>query len=146
MEPVSCAQPRRRVQIDCSGPGLTDQSFKKMCDINQIVATYQKTGMFPNFKAREPRYVDNTQVRPFLEAFDIVKEAKALFMELPAVVRKAMDNNPANFETFIRDEKNTEFLFQHGVLVPVMEKVKESAFTKEDLEFLREAKKEGPTK
>lgn len=38
--------------------GLTRQSFKEECDINNIVATYMRTGMVNHLPRVEPQYGD----------------------------------------------------------------------------------------
>lgn len=51
--------PRRSVEL--SGPDNTHQSFKGECDVNQIVARYQRTGELPpNPRGLTPQYVDVT--------------------------------------------------------------------------------------
>ena len=105
----------RRVQLHC-GESMTDPSFKQMCDINNIISQYQKTGQLPHFKEKIPQYVNIPSIPSFMEAFDLVQSAVELFDELPAEVRKAMDNDPANLEEFVTDEKNQELLIKHGLM------------------------------
>lgn len=124
---------RPETGIDCSEPILTDQSFSQSCDINVIMAQYQKTGLLPSFKEREPRYIDNTETPDLMQAFDIAHAALDHFNALPAEVRKAMENNPANLETFIADPTHQEFLVKHGVLEIKKVEEKKSIFTPEDL-------------
>lgn len=127
---------RKRVQIDCSEPILTDQSFAKGCDINLIMANYAKTGMLPSFNKVEARYIDNTQTPDLITAFNIANKAQEDFLSLPPEVRKAMGNNPAELENFISDENNQPLLIKHGVLIEKKIEVKESAFTPEDLAII----------
>ena len=107
---------RIRRQIDCSEPVLTDQSSKNSCDINVIMANYQKTGMFSHVSPHQPAYIDNTTIPNLVQAFSIARMASDMFMELPAYIRKLMDNNPANLENFIADSENREILLKHGIL------------------------------
>jgi phage internal scaffolding protein len=108
---------RRDVSIDCSEPKITDQSFKNMCDINIIMANYAKTGLFGHLNNNEPRYVDNSTIPNLEEAFDIVNRAEMLFYELPADIRKLMDNDPSQLEGFIQNPENAEILLKNGVIV-----------------------------
>lgn len=108
---------RRDVSIDCSEPKLTDQSFKNACDINIIMANYAKTGMFGHVNTNEPRFIDNTTIPNLEQAFDIVTKAENLFYELPADVRKLMDNDPSKLEMFIQNPENAELLLKNGVIV-----------------------------
>lgn len=106
----------RRVQIDCSQGGLTDQSFKNDADINIIVERFNKTGILPSIE-RKSYFADVTEIPTLEQAFDIVDKAREEFGKLPAEVRRKMGDNPANLENFINDEDNTEFLKKHGVLI-----------------------------
>jgi len=107
---------RKRVQIDCSKPVLTDQSGKKAADINNIMAQYAKTGLLPETRDRIAQYVDNTNTPSLEQAHELITNARNLFLELPAPVRKLMDNNPANLVEFISNPENREYLEKHGVL------------------------------
>lgn len=108
---------RRDISIDCSEPKLTDQSYKNMCDINVIMANYAKTGVFGHINNNEPRYVDNTTVPNLEEAYAIVTRAENLFYELPADIRKLMDNDPSQLEAFIQNPQNADILLKNGVIV-----------------------------
>lgn len=108
---------RRDVSIDCSEPVLTDQSYKNACDINLIMANYAKTGMLPHFQTSQPQYIDNTEIPNLMEAFEITRHATDLFNQLPADVRRLMDNNPANLEEFVNNPENKDILLKNGVLV-----------------------------
>jgi phage internal scaffolding protein len=137
--PTNHHERRRRSSINCSSPQIVDQSFKKMCDINNIMAQYAKTGMLPHFKQCNPRYIDTTELPNLMEAYDIVKHAQDQFYELPSAVRKAMDHNPANLEQFLSDPENTSFLLKHGVLEDTTPKPRENTLTEGDIKNLKGA-------
>ena len=103
------------------GASLTDQSDKNMSDINVIMKNYAKTGLLPQFKEKVEQYLDVTELPSYMDAHARISEAKRLFSELPAQVRNAMLNDPANLEPFIADPRNMEFLIEHGVLERVDE-------------------------
>lgn len=107
---------RLRTAIDCSHPKLTDQSFKKQCDINNIMLQYQKTGLLPNFQTKSPSFIDNTQIPDLNTAFELVNSAIDAFNQLPPDIRKLMDNNAANLESFISNEKNHDLLLKNGLI------------------------------
>lgn len=107
---------RRRTTLDCSEPKITDQSFKRLCDVNVIMENYAKTGMFSHVNSKEPKYIDNTTIPNLEEAFDIVTRAENLFYELPAEIRKLMDNDPSKLESFVFDQANKEMLLKHGII------------------------------
>jgi hypothetical protein len=107
---------RKRLQTNCSIEHRTDQSFKEMVNINNIMSKYKKTGELPNFKTKTPQYIDETKIPSFLEAHSIVQKAKELFYELPSQVRKALDNNPANLEHALQDKDLQPLFVKHGLL------------------------------
>jgi len=105
----------KAVQIDCSKPVLTDQSFKKSCDINNIVKSFMKTGMLPPSR-KEGHYGDFSEV-PTLEAsFNAAQLAQEAFYDLPSDIRKLMDNDASKLELWLSDENNHEMAYQHGLL------------------------------
>jgi hypothetical protein len=88
-----------------------------MCDINNIMANYAKTGMFSHTTTIEPTFVDNTLVPSLERAHELVNAARTAFYELPPTIRKLMDNDPKNLEKFIQDPDNRAILEKHGILV-----------------------------
>ncbi len=94
----------------------TDQSQAHMCNINNIIAQYTKTGLMPEFKQKVAHYIDNTKFDSFEQAFNTVVEANELFQNLPSEVRKAMDNDPTKLEAFLCDNSNLELLNKHGLI------------------------------
>jgi len=108
---------RNRITIDCSEPKITDQSYKSMCDVNNIMANYAKTGMLSHTTTIQPSYIDNTLIPSLEHAHDIVNAATRAFYELPPTIRKLMDNNPQNLENFVQDPENYQMLEKHGILI-----------------------------
>lgn len=117
---------RRRVSLDMSHPKITDQSSKATADINNIMLQYSKTGLLPVTKEKVAQYIDNTNVMPLEDAHALITTARNLFMELPAQIRKLMDNDPTKLESFIQDKENFDILVKHGVLDKKVEKVSPS--------------------
>lgn len=105
---------RRRTQKTFTKVSKTDQSYKKACCINNIVATYHKTGVMPQGKT--PSYADVSEVPSFIEAFEMSKLAQDAFLALPATVRKLMDNDPLKLEEFISNKDNYEMCVKYGLL------------------------------
>lgn len=113
----------RRFQTLLSDVQKTDQSFKNSCDINCIMDAYRKTGQFPHFREKIAQYMDLSNMPDFVEAHNVVENAKELFYGLPAVIRNAMNNDPAQLETFITNPANLPLLEKYD-LVEVQRKVK----------------------
>lgn len=107
---------RKRVSLDCSKPVLTDQSDLNSSNINTIMQNYAKTGLLPVQQDRIAQYVDNTEIPSLEEAYEQIAHAHSLFMELPAKIRKMMDNDPAQLSEFLQDPDNKEILIKHKIL------------------------------
>lgn len=118
MKPNNYPFKRNRVTIDCSEPVLTDQSFKNSSNINTIMAQYAKTGLLNEPNKAFAKYQDNTLSVPLEDAYKLVSEATELFRQLPSSLRKQMDDDPKNLESFLSDPDNYDQLVKHGVLTP----------------------------
>lgn len=92
--------------VDFTGdPGRADPSFAKDADINNIVATYHKTGVFPG--ANGPAvFADVSDAPSYQEALQVVINAENAFMTLDAKTRKKFDNDPTQMLAFLEDPKN----------------------------------------
>lgn len=73
---------------------LTRQEHKDECDINSILARYERTGDLP--PSRPGAFVHCTATS-YQESLQIVSEANDLFSRLPARVREMYGNSPALF-------------------------------------------------
>lgn len=114
----SAYSPKTRVQLTCTGPGRTKQSFKDECDINTIIRRFLRTGVLDFAQKHEPRYGDCTGVE-YQAAMQTVAAAKSLFNDLPAALRARFENEPAKFLEFVQDERNAEEARELGLLKPV---------------------------
>lgn len=74
--------------LDCSGdPGLTDQAPAKDADINNIVATYYKTGILPGRDGPQV-FADVSDAPTYQDALQTVINAENAFMTLDGKTRK----------------------------------------------------------
>lgn len=110
------APERRRHQVDCSSPIITDQSDAQSTDINYIMEQFQKTGQFTHVTKALPKYQDNTLAIPLEQAQDMLNEAKTLFMQLPAQLRSIMQNDPTKLHDFISNPENTDLLIKYKLI------------------------------
>lgn len=105
--PVRCAIPRRRVAIDSFPPTLAKQGLKESSDINFIIRQYKTTGYLEHVNNFQAVYGEAPAV-DYREALELVRNADALFLQLPSSVRKAFNNDPGAFLDFTADPANLE--------------------------------------
>lgn len=122
-------QPRREGEFDSANRGdlekfeetLTVQSEAPACDINNILARYERTGQLPDMIRENAQYGDFSDVGSFMEAQNIVAHANAQFAALDAHVRARFLNSPAEMLKFIdeaeHDHKKAQELVQLGLAV-----------------------------
>lgn len=115
---------RKRHSIDASSPKKTDQSDKNMTDINNIMLQYMKTGVLPVTQTKVAQYIDNTEIMSLEQAHDQIQHAKELFYELPATIRKLMDNDPTKLHSFITNKDNYDLLVKYDMVVEKPKKIK----------------------
>jgi len=105
----------RAVGLRFEGEGRTKQSFKKECDINEIVRRFGITGKLPQ-SIRAPTYADYSGVSDFREALEALSLAEEAFMTMPATVRSRFENDPGQFVDFCSDPNNREEALKLGLI------------------------------
>lgn len=123
---LSAYAPKQRVQLICTTPGRTKQSFKAECDINTIVSRFLRTGTLDFANKNEPRYGDTTGIE-YQSAVQTVAAARSLFNDMPAALRSRFENEPAKFLDFIQDERNIDEARELGLMKPLPEPVQPPA-------------------
>lgn len=103
------------VQLD---DGMARQEFAEECDINVLMARYERTGVLNHYSTREPQYLDVTEVPDLQSALQYMQDAQAAFMRLPAVVRKEFDNDAVRFVEYASDPSNLSTLREWGLAAP----------------------------
>lgn len=106
---------RLRVVMRTKGPSKTEQSHKKKCDINTIVAKIRKGQAVP-IRLGSPMYGDFSQVTDYMSTINRVSELHEDFMAIPADIRKRFHNSPAEFMEFIQDDSNREEAIELGLV------------------------------
>lgn len=107
------------VQFVDDTPSMTRQEFAAECDINVLMAHYEKNAILPPTNRKEPSYFDASAVPDFREALDIAREATDAFLRVPAAVRKELDNDVYRFVEYCQDEKNIDNLRKWGLAEPL---------------------------
>ena len=103
-----------------SEPSLTDQSQKRDCDVNYILAKFRETGTLSDPlhpSSRQPLFGDFTDVPDYQGALDLIAQADDAFMQLPAKVRAKFANNPQEIFDFLKDEKNRDEAVELGLIL-----------------------------
>lgn len=106
---------RQAVQLDAGGETRTKQSFKKECDINVIMAKYQKTGAITHFNKHQHNY-GMADGQTFQDAMNLVCEAQEMFNDLPSSIRTRFGNDPAAFLDFVQNEDNADEMARMGLI------------------------------
>ncbi len=107
--------PKQRQQIKFASQGRTKQAMQAECDINNIMAKYQKTGVIDFVNKHQPQYGDASGV-DFQSAMQTVKRAEAMFADLPSTVRKRFNNNPSELLQFCENPENRQEAIKLGLL------------------------------
>jgi len=113
----SAYSPRLRVKTTNDLPSLTKQSFVESCDINTIMAKYQRTGMVDHVAIHGPRYGDFNGIE-FHQAQNIVAQGQTMFNELPSSIREKFEHDPSKFLDYVNGiDENTSHqeLYEMGL-------------------------------
>jgi len=108
---------RRKTSIKFTQPSMTKQSFAKECNINNIMARYEKTGIVEHVMEMPGQFGDVSEPLEYQEALNKVNAARSLFDSLPAQVRAKFDNEPFLFLEFAQNPENYGKLVEMGLAV-----------------------------
>lgn len=105
---------RRRVyQPHGSEPSATKQEFKDDCDINKIMARYQRTGALTHFAKYAGSYGDFTAC-DLQQAHSLMQRAREMFDALPSSIRNLV-MTPEGFLNFVQDPANAARMAELGL-------------------------------
>ena len=93
----------------------TKQSFADECEINNIMAKFQQTGVI-NHAAKHQASYGEADGTTFQEAMNIVIEAQEAFSDLPSSLRSRFGNDPAAYLDFVSNEENHPEMERLGLL------------------------------
>lgn len=116
---------KRRHAIKFSKRTPTKQSFRDECDINQIMAKFQKTGAISHVNRHGVEYGFATS-HDFRESMEIVTKANEMFDELPSSIRSKFLNQPELFLEFVQDPANQAEMQKMGLTINKSESTDES--------------------
>jgi len=92
----------------------TEQCHRDECDINKIIAKYDRTGVLNHVNDFEARYEDLTGL-DYQTMLNTVANANSMFEGLPSEIRNQFANDPANFISFMDDQNNNEQMYEMGL-------------------------------
>lgn len=107
--------PRVAVEFD-PDEGVTQQSFKEQCDVNNILKKFERTGMLEHAARFAGEYGDFIAADDYHGYMNKVVEAQQMFDQMPAGWRKRFGNDPANFLAFMDDPANEAEMREMGML------------------------------
>ncbi len=109
---------RHRVQLDCSKDGKTQQQFRRECDINHILAKFNKTGVINDaiLNKRQQIFADVTEIGDFQSSQNKILAARDAFDTLPSHIRTRFGNNPGTLLDFCADPGNKEEAIELGII------------------------------
>lgn len=116
-------RPVPRIKCDVNskkGRSLTVQSAREECDINAIMARYEKTGLMkdPNTGAptRIPQFGDFSDIGDYHAVMTRLADLQDQFMKLPAKIRARFDNDPGKLVAFVEDDRNYAEAVKLGIV------------------------------
>jgi phage internal scaffolding protein len=106
---------RVREAYHTEGESLTQQHFKKECDIKEIIKRHDRAGIIEHVNRGVAQYGDYSEVHEYREALDLINNATNSFMGLPADIRKIFDNDPGEFFEFATNPDNASRMVELGL-------------------------------
>ncbi|QCQ84753.1 internal scaffolding protein [Blackfly microvirus SF02] len=106
------------VDLRCPDDGVTRQEFKDECDINVLMANYERNGVLNFFNPGQPQFLDVSAVPDLQTALAYMDTAQAAFMSLPASTRREFDQDPLKFVEFAENPANLSRMREWGLAPP----------------------------
>lgn len=124
---------------------LVQQHMRDECDVNVIMARYQKTGELTHLSGLLGEYGDFSDVGDYREGIERIMQADQAFMELPASIRDRFNNDPAQFIEFCSEKENLPELRKMGLAPPLAAEPKPTKVEVVNTEASAESKAGGRT-
>ena len=97
------------------GVSMTDQQYKRDCDINVILQQFAIKGQAPT--ARSGVYGDFSDIGDFRNCLDRINRAKGEFDALPSEIRSRFGNDPETYVEFVLNPANVDECVKLGLRV-----------------------------
>ena len=108
-------KPKFKRDINGNPIYMTEQSHKAQCDINKIIAKYNKTGLITHVSTIKAEFGDVPMV-DYKEMQDRLVRMKTEFDRLPYQIKKRFGNNPYNLIAFMEDSANRKEAEELGLI------------------------------
>lgn len=105
----------KRVRVDASKDGRTQQHLRNECDINQIMERHRVTGMVTHVNNNQPIYGDFSNLGDYQDALNTMLRAEQAFMTLDAKIRRKFANDPQELIDFLDNPANDEEAIELGL-------------------------------
>ena len=102
-------------------PSMTQQHFRDECDINNIIARYEQTGMLTDpthISNRMYEFGDYSAVQDYQDSLNCVIAAREMFDSLPSKIRERFNYDPSRLLQFLGDESNRDEAIRLGLVDP----------------------------
>lgn len=109
---------RGRVLTNTGEISRTRQADADDADINKIMGKWRETGFVKHVTMQTPVYEDFSNAEDYLSSLLAIERAQKTFDELPARLRRRVDNDPSKLIGFVMNPNNVEELREFGVLDP----------------------------
>lgn len=109
--------PPPKPEVTC-GPSMTAAEFAQECDINNIIKTYERSGVInaPFSPTSQPRFGDFSAVPDLIEAQNAINDAAERFNALPAHLRARFNNDPMSLLEFVQNSSNRDEAVRLGLI------------------------------
>ena len=94
----------------------TEQHHADSCNIENILAEYDRTGVVSNINKAVAQYGDFSEVNEFQESQNMVIQYSNAFMELPSEIREQFNNDAGSFFEFASNPANKEQMQSMGLI------------------------------
>lgn len=104
-----------RLRAAVGSKSKVKQSETAACDINTIVAKYQKTGAVAHINQHGAEYGFASGL-DFSESMRLVTQAQRMFDELPSSVRNHFKHDPGDFLDCVNDPERVDEMVELGLV------------------------------
>ncbi len=96
------------------------------CNINTIMARYEKTGLIEHVKEIQGAYGDFSEIQDYQSSLNQVIATRKMFDTLPSKIRGQFNNNPGTFLDFCEDPENFDEMVEMGLVLPAPAEVEDT--------------------